>query len=244
MKNCYEQAIDIIKNNNPSIADALVLAPQSVREEASILAAAFFSSTFRDTCIAQLHLTAEQSKAWFQTPTVDYNKIQTVEELQSFFNSSSTHISSALNYVLNKSSQPNITKIIEDVVVAISITQWINQLGQHPDRFTLLPIALIEEFGLDVDAIIQERKVPESLARALAVLMGEARQSFVRLYHQLTAFDPALRLGVYTAAKFHEALLDEIVWAKFELFSSVQEVSPLRRKFITFKAKRFVRKLR
>jgi hypothetical protein len=114
----------------------------------------------------------------------------------------------------------------------------------HPERFRMIPISLQEEFSLDLESDIANKKVSENLARALAVLMGEARQAYVRFYHHLDDLDKDLRLSAYLAVKFQEALLDEIVWAKFELFAGAQEVTSLRRRFMTFKAKRTIGKTR
>ena len=243
MKYCHEQAVELLKKHNPSLADAIALAPLERQAEASILAAAFFSSEFRDQCLSELQLQREHTSSWFEPSINNQPEIQTVDELKRCFKQSSQHVIQAIGAILNPSHNPKITTLIEEVVVAIKITTWINQLGENPTSFSLLPLALIDEFTLDIESIKTNQKVPENLARALAVLMGEARQSFVRLYHQLNQFDLPVLLAVYTAVKFHEALLDEIIWAKFELFTSVQEVSSLRRKFIMFKAKRAVRKL-
>jgi hypothetical protein len=243
MKYCHEQALEIIKKKNPSIADAIALAPLAVQEEASIIVAAFFSPELRDPCLSQLPIPLATSRSWFEPGDVQNPDIQTIDELKMWFKDSVQGICQALGVVINKSNNPQTTRLIEEVTVAIAMTTWINQLGFNPDTFSLLPSDLIHEFTLDVEEIKQSKKVPEALARALAVLMGEARQSFVRLYHHLNEFDAPLRLAVYTGVKFHEALLDEIIWAKFELFSSIQEVSSLRRRFMIFKAKRAMRKL-
>ena len=242
MKYCHEQAVELLKKHNPSLADAIALAPLERQAEASILAAAFFSSEFKDQCLSELQLPRENTRSWFEPSLQNQPEILTVEELKSWFKQSSQHVIQAVGVFLNPSHNPQITTLIEELVVAIKITTWINQLGHKPTTFSLLPSSLIDEFTLEIENIKSIQKVPESLARALAVLMGEARQSFVRLYHHLNQFDSSLRLAIYAGVKFHEALLDEIIWAKFELFSSVQEVSSLRRKFMTFKAKRFLRK--
>ena len=42
MKYCHEQAVELLKKHNPSLADAIALAPLERQAEASILAAAFF----------------------------------------------------------------------------------------------------------------------------------------------------------------------------------------------------------
>jgi hypothetical protein len=242
MKYCHEHALEIIKKKNPSIAEAIALAELAVQEEASIIAAAFFSPELRDACLSQLQIPMT-SRSWFEPGVVQFPDIQTIDELKMWFKDSVQGICQALGVVINKSNNPQTTRLIEEVTVAIAMTTWINQLGFYPDTFSLLPNELIHEFTLDVEEIKHSKKVPEALARALAVLMGEARQSFVRLYHHLNEFDAAFRLAVYTGVKFHEALLDEIIWAKFELFSSIQEVSSLRRRFMIFKAKRAMRKL-
>jgi hypothetical protein len=243
MKYCHEQALEIIKKKNPSIAEAIALAELAVQEEASIIAAAFFSPELRDACLSQLQIPLATSRSWFELGVVQFPDIQTIDELKMWFKDSVQGIHQALGVVINKSNNPQTTRLIEEVTVAIAMTTWINQLGFNPDTFSLLPNELIHEFTLNVEEIKLSKKVPEGLARALAVLMGEARQSFVRLYHHLNEFDAPLRLAVYTGVKFHEALLDEIIWAKFELFSSIQEVSSLRRRFMIFKAKRAMRKL-
>ncbi len=242
MKTCHDQAIELLKKLNPSLADAIALAPLERQAEASILAAAFFSSEFKDLCLSELQLPHEQTRSWFESSLPHQPEIQTVDELKDWFRQSSQHVIQAIGVILNPSHNPQSAALIEEVVVAIKITSWINQLGEKPASFSLLPLALIDEFMFDIETIKLNQTVPESLARALAVLMGEARQSFVRLYHHLNQFDSSLRLAIYAGVKFHEGLLDEIIWAKFELFSSVQEVSSLRRKFMTFKARRFLRK--
>jgi len=243
MKNCHAQAVEVLSKSLPSLGDALRFTPLEVQEEASVIAAAFFSFDVRQTCLQDLHSSpGTLDEEWFHKRPIDVVEVEDISTLKEVFVQHGSGIINAVDYVLNKAKNPELSRLVQEVVVAIQITHWINNVSSQPERLLMIPLALREEFALHLDVDLLNKKVSEHTARALAVLMGEARQAYVRLYHHLGLLDPNLRLGVYLAAKFQEALLDEIVWAKFDLFSGVQEVSSLRRRFMTFKAKRYVGK--
>jgi hypothetical protein len=106
MKHCHQLAVEILTKHLPSLKDAIRFAPSEWQEEASVIAAAFFSSDVRQTCLHEL--TSAQGTSihdWFQERPFGVVETIDISNFKDVFVQQSIGITKAVELLLNQESK-------------------------------------------------------------------------------------------------------------------------------------------
>lgn len=128
-----------------------------------------------------------------------------------------------------------------EVAKAIGVTRTLRDMVEDvPAGLTLIPPALFEAFHVEVSSIVGA-SVTEAFAQAVDSLMPPQRRRFAAFYKNIHLFPPAFQWPLFAFVKTQEAILDEIIWNRYDCVNTDLRVSPLRERFLLFRAKRAVK---
>jgi phytoene/squalene synthetase len=135
--------------------------------------------------------------------------------------------------LLSSAQQP-----LREVAKAIGVTRTLRELHSDVNHgFVMLPRDLLREYHVDLQAL-QTTKITEEFAQMINSLIEPLRRSYATFYASLDQLPQACQLAVYTFVKTQEAILDEIIWNRYDCLHTELVVSDFRQSILRFRAKR------
>ena len=130
-----------------------------------------------------------------------------------------------------------------EVAKAIGVSRTLREVHEDvANGFVMLPKELMTSLGVDVDAL-RGQKVNEGFAQLINRLIEEARRRYQTFYSKLDLVPKDAQIALLRFVKIQEAILDEIIWNRYDCLNTGLVVSPLRQQFIRFRAKRMIKRM-
>jgi phytoene/squalene synthetase len=131
---------------------------------------------------------------------------------------------------------------LQDVAKAIGVSRTLREIhGDVANGFLMIPQSLLAEYQVDLNALLGN-KINEGFAQMINSLIEPQRRRFASFYEHIDLFPSESQLALYTFAKTQEAMLDEIIWNRYDCLNSDLGVSDLRLAMIRIRAKRALKK--
>ena len=131
---------------------------------------------------------------------------------------------------------------LQDVAKAIGVSRTLREVhGDVANGFLMIPQSLLAEYQVDLNALLGN-KINEGFAQMINSLIEPQRRRFASFYEHIDLFPSESQLALYTFAKTQEAMLDEIIWNRYDCLNSDLGVSDLRLAIIRIRAKRALKK--
>jgi phytoene/squalene synthetase len=168
----------------------------------------------------------------------------TSEEFHQFVD----HVFGGFGYVVSllfqtEANYSTIKSILVDVAKAIGVSRTLRELHEDTQRdFIMLPKETMHQFQVDISAL-KDQKITEAFAQLINSYIEVVRRQYETFYSNIEAFPQEFRYPLYTFVKLQEAILDEIIWNRYDCLNSDLSVSSLRQSFIRFKARRVIKRL-
>ncbi len=133
--------------------------------------------------------------------------------------------------------------LLVDVAKAIGVSRSLRELHEDAkSNFFIFSKAAMNQYQVDIVAL-KDQKMTENFAQWINSYIEVVRRQYESFYSNIEAFPTDVRYPIYTFVKIQEAILDEIIWNRYDCLNSDLFVSPLRQTFIRFKAKRVIKRL-
>jgi len=133
--------------------------------------------------------------------------------------------------------------LIVDVAKAIGVSRTLRELHEDAQReFLMFSKEAMNHYQVDILSL-KGQKITENFAQLINSYIEVVRRQYENFYSRIDAFPKDVRYPIYTFVKLQEAILDEIIWNRYDCLNSDLTVSPLRQSFIRFKAKRVIKRL-
>jgi phytoene/squalene synthetase len=133
--------------------------------------------------------------------------------------------------------------LLVDVAKAIGVSRTLRELHEDANRdFYMFSKEDMNQYQVDINAL-KGQKITENFAQLINSYIEVVRRQYENFYSNIALFPPAVRYPIYTFVKLQEAILDEIIWNRYDCLNTDLTVSPLRQTFIRFKAKRVIKRL-
>ena len=133
-------------------------------------------------------------------------------------------------------------KPLREVAKAIGVTRTLRELhGDVANGFVLLPRDVMNEHHIDLE-VLRGAKITEDFAQMINALIEPLRKTYATFYAQIDQFPAPTQLALYTFVKSQEAILDEIIWNRYDCLNTDLMVSEFRQSILRFRAKRALKK--
>lgn len=135
-------------------------------------------------------------------------------------------------------SNPSMTESLREIAKAIGVTRTLREIHVDAENgFNMLSKEHLAEYQVDLEAL-KSSKINEGFAQLINSLIEPLRRSYANFYSQIDQFPREAKLSLYTFVKTQEAILDEIIWNRYDCLHTELTVSDLRQTIIRFRAKR------
>ena len=167
----------------------------------------------------------------------------TTEEFNTFVDTVFGSFGEVVALLFQTESNPSVTEeSLREVAKAIGVTRTLRELhGDVASGCYMLPKDLLQEYQVDL-AALQQTKITEEFAQLVNSLIEPLRRTYATFYSQIDWFPRAAQLSLYTFVKTQEAILDEIIWNRYDCLHTELLVSDLRQTMIRFRAKRALKR--
>jgi phytoene/squalene synthetase len=138
-------------------------------------------------------------------------------------------------------ASPSMTASLREVAKAIGVTRTLREIHVDVDHgFYMISKELLAEYEVDLDAL-KTTKITEGFAQLINSLIEPLRRTYSTFYSQIDRYPTQAQLSLYTFVKTQEAILDEIIWNRYDCLHTELTVSELRQTMIRFRAKRAIK---
>jgi phytoene/squalene synthetase len=130
-----------------------------------------------------------------------------------------------------------------NVAKAIGVSRTLREVHEDvANGFVMLPKELMNSLGVDLEAL-RGQKVSEGFAQLINRLIEEARRRYQSFYSNIDLVPKEAQVALLRFVKIQEAILDEIIWNRYDCLNTGLVVSPLRQRFIRFRVKRMIKRM-
>jgi phytoene/squalene synthetase len=130
-----------------------------------------------------------------------------------------------------------------NVAKAIGVSRTLREVHEDVAKgFVMLPKELMNSLGVDLEAL-RGQKVSEGFAQLINRLIEEARRRYQSFYTSIDLVPKEAQVALLRFVKIQEAILDEIIWNRYDCLNTGLVVSPLRQRFIRFRVKRMIKRM-
>jgi phytoene/squalene synthetase len=130
-----------------------------------------------------------------------------------------------------------------NVAKAIGVSRTLREVHEDvANGFVMLPKELMNSLGVDLEAL-RGQKVSEGFAQLINRLIEEARRRYQSFYTNIDLVPKEAQVALLRFVKIQEAILDEIIWNRYDCLNTGLVVSPLRQRFIRFRVKRMIKRM-
>ena len=176
------------------------------------------------------------------TAHITRNGFDTTEQFNAFVDTVFGSFGEVVALLFQTESNPSVTESLREVAKAIGVTRTLRELhGDVASGCYMLPKDLLEEYQVNVPAL-QQTKITEEFAQLINSLIEPLRRTYATFYSQIDGYPHAAQLSLYTFVKTQEAILDEIIWNRYDCLHTELTVSDLRQTMIRFRAKRALKR--
>jgi phytoene/squalene synthetase len=172
------------------------------------------------------------------------NGFDTIQEFEDFVDT----VFGGFGYVVSLlfQDEPNAKQreaLFINVAKAIGVSRTLREVHEDvANGFVMLPKELMNSLGVDLEAL-RGQKVSEGFAQLINRLIEEARRRYQSFYTNIDLVPKEAQVALLRFVKIQEAILDEIIWNRYDCLNTGLVVSPLRQRFIRFRVKRMIKRM-
>lgn len=176
------------------------------------------------------------------TTTLSRKRFDTTEQFTTFVDTVFGTFGELVARLVQTQADPQLTESLREVAKAIGVTRTLQELHRDvANGIVMIPTELLVEYQVELDEL-RDAAITEEFAQLINSLIEPLRRTYSLFYKQIDRYPAAVQLPIYTFVKIQEAILDEIIWNRYDCLNTELAVSELRQTIIRFWAKRALKK--